>query len=413
MGQLRPVVFAEVTKALSTSPKYSNLNARDLTEKIIVKLTPFVKEGVQEQIREIEAENRLTPEQIVDKVIAQLKPITIKVIRQTVTDSNANIDDEEALVQTIVSQLRPVVFAQVSAAIAANNANYDAQDLTNRIIARLTPFIREGVRKEVKIQKQNAIAGVIAKLRAIIRSAVINVRTRLQADGTAYTLSDEAIITKVNLEIKDGLLRKLLEDEIAGIIGANRPLPASDVIDGLLQAMLPDIRQMILLQIRQWRTANPEKVELSRGQQNQVVSGVLGSLRGQVQLATNSFLDQSPNSGNEAVVESIIRQFQPTIISELQNNRIIRQEFATSDFSNSEAYESLLQLIIQRLRAMILEFIRIYRANQVVITTPRPTVAPVPSGNAITNIFGTGGANSVQVETPNYNYEYNHGRSLE
>jgi len=177
--------------------------------------------------------------------------------------------------------------------------------------------------------------------------------------------------------------------------------------------MLPEIRKIILQQIAQWRTSNPEKVELSRGQQSQVVSGVLGSLRGQVQLATNSFLDQSPNSGNEAVVEAIIRQFQPTIISELQNNRIIRQEFATSNFSNSEAYESLLQLIIQRLRAMILEFIRIYRANQVVITTPRPTVAPVPSGSAIKNIFGTGGANSVQVETPNYSYEYNHARSLE
>merc|ERR1712020_198234 len=109
----------------------------------------------------------------------------------------------------------------------------------------------------------------------------------------------------------------------------------------------------------------------------------------------------------------IIRQFQPTIISELQNNRIIQQEFATSNLSNSEAYESLLQLIIQRLRVIILEFIRIWRASQVVITTPRPTVAPVPSGNAITNIFGTGGANSVQVETPNYHYEYNHDQTLE
>jgi len=451
--QLRPVVLAEVTKALSSSPKYSSLNARDLTERIIVKLTPFVEEGVQEQIREIEAENRLTPEQIVDKVIAQLKPITIKVIRKTVTDSNANIDDEEALVQTIVSQLRPVVFAQVSAAIKANNANYDAQDLTNRIIIRLTPFIREGVRKEVSIQKQNnagslvqdiinklnphiqqtvkdalnsqtvtvleesqkqtAVAGVIGKLKAIIRQAVITVMTRLQADGTAFTLSDEAIITKVNLEIKNGLLRKLLEDEIAGIIGANKPLPSSDVIDGLLQAMLPEIRRIILLEISQWRTSNPENPELSTSQQSQVLASVLGSLRGDIEIATNSFLEQSPSTiSNDAVVEAVIRQFQPNILSGLQNNRIIQQVFANSNFANSDAYESLLQLIIQRLRAIILEFIRIWRASQVVITTPRPTVAPVPSGNAITNIFGTGGANSVQVETPNYSYEYNHDRAL-
>jgi hypothetical protein len=39
-------------------------------------------------------------------------------------------------------------------------------------------------------------------------------------------------------------------------------------------------------------------------------------------------------------------------------------------------------------------------------------VAPA-GGSDIASIFGTGGANSVQVETPNYNYEYNHARSLE
>ena len=125
--------------------------------------------------------------------------------------------------------------------------------------------------------------------------------------------------------------------------------------------------------------------------------------------------DNTSNIGNDVVVEAIIRQFQPTILSALQNNGIVQQLFANANFADSDAYESLLQLIIQRLRALILEFIRIYRANQVVITTPRPTTTarPVPSGNAITNIFGTGGANSVQVETPNYNYEYNHGRSVQ
>merc|ERR1712203_946388 len=107
--------------------------------------------GVSQQIKELEAENRVTPEEIVDNVIAKLKPITIKVIRQTVHGKNGvNINDEEGLVQTIVSQLRPVVFAQVSAAITANKANYDAKSISNQIVSRLIPFIREGVRREVK-----------------------------------------------------------------------------------------------------------------------------------------------------------------------------------------------------------------------------------------------------------------------
>lgn len=451
--QLRPVVLNEVTKALATSSKCGKLDARDLTQRIITKITPFVQEGVEEQIREIERENRITPDQIVDKVIAELQPITIKVIRQTVTSSTTKIDDEEALVKTIVNQLRPVVFAQVTAAINANNANYNAQELSDKIVVRLIPFVREGVRKEVQIQQQNnqgslvkdiidkldpfikttikdalnsntvtvldesqkqqAIDGVLGNLRGIIRQAVITVMTRLQASGTAYTLSDEAIITKVNQEIKNGLLLQLLQAEISGILGANKPLPPSDSLQAILQSMLPAIRKIILGEISRWRQSNPQNPTLSISQQGQVIASVSVSLRGQIELATNQLLDQSPkNIGNEVVVSTIIQQFQPDILRLLQSNRVIQQVFANSNFATSDAYEVLLQRIIQAFRAIILEQIRIYR-SRVVVTTPRPTPAPVPSGNKLTSLFGTGGANTVQVETPNYNYQYDHARSIQ
>merc|ERR1712018_225088 len=123
INQLRPVVLSATTNAIASAPKNSHLNARALTEEILIKITPFVREAVQQEIKKVEAANRVTPEEIVDNIIAQLKPITIKVIKQTVHGKNgADINDEEGLVQTIVSQLRPVVFAQVSAAITANKA---------------------------------------------------------------------------------------------------------------------------------------------------------------------------------------------------------------------------------------------------------------------------------------------------
>lgn len=71
----------------------------------------------------------------------ELRPIMIKVIRQTVTSSNAIIDDEEKLVQVIVRQLRPVVFAQVTTAIKINNAPFDPEELTNDIIVELVGWI--------------------------------------------------------------------------------------------------------------------------------------------------------------------------------------------------------------------------------------------------------------------------------
>lgn len=444
--QLRPVVLSEVSKAISSSPKFSHLNARDLTEEILVKITPFVGEAVQQQIKELEAENRVTPEEIVDNVIAQLKPITIKVIRQTVHGKNGvNIDDEEGLVQTIVSQLRPVVFAQVSAAITANNANYDAQSISNQIVTRLIPFIREGVRREVKIEKEKnqgtlvqdiinklnphiqttidnalgsqqvtkldastetqALSNVLGKLRSIILNAVNTVMARLQASGEAYTLSVDAIIAKVNTEIKNRLLLKLLGDEVSGLLGGKEA--SQDLLEALLQKLLPRIDAMIRSMISQWRISNPNNPTLSSSQQSSVISGVVGSLRGQVEASTNSFLAQSPNNiRDSAVVEAILGQYQPTIISTLQGNRVIQQVFANANFASSDAYEALLNQIMQRLRSIILQVIRTYRASQVVTTT----AAPVPSGNAIVNIFGTGGANSVQVETPNYKYDYTHDK---
>merc|ERR1712241_866251 len=407
--QLRPVVLSEVSKAISSSPKFSHLNARDLTEEILVKITPFVGEAVQQQIKELEAENRVTPEEIVDNVIAQLKPITIKVIRQTVHGKNGvNIDDEEGLVQTIVSQLRPVVFAQVSAAITANKANYDAQSISNQIVTRLIPFIREGVRREVQIEtstETQALSNVLGKLRSIILNAVNTVMARLQASGEAYTLSVDAIIAKVNTEIKNRLLLKLLGDEVSGLVGGKEA--SQDLLEALLQKLLPRIDAMIRSMISQWKISNPNNPTLSSSQQSSVITGVVGSLRGQVEASTNSFLAQSPNNiRDSAVVEAILGQYQPTIISTLQGNRVIQQVFANANFASSDAYEALLNQIMQRLRSIILQVIRTYRASQAVTTT----VAPVPSGNAIVNIFGTGGANSVQVETPNYKYDYTHDK---
>jgi len=443
INQLRPVVLSSTTTAIASSPKNSHLNARALTEEILIKITPFVREAVQQEIKKLEAENRVTPEEIVDNIIAQLKPITIKVIKQTVHGKNgADINDEEGLVQTIVRQLRPVVFAQVSAAIKANNANYDAQSMSNQIVQRLIPFIREGVRREVEIEKgknqstlvqdiinklnphiddtihtalgggqvttlevsqeSTVLSNVLGKLRSIILNAVNIVMGRLQASGQAHTLSIDAIIAKVNAEIKNQLLIQLLGDEVSGLFGGKEA--SEDLLNALLQKLLPRIDAMIRSMISQWRTSNPHNPTLSSSQQSQVISGVVSSLRGQVEASTNSFLSQSPNSiRDSAVVEAIIGQYQPTIISTLQGNRIIQQVFANANFASSDAYEALLNQIMQRLRTIILQVIRTYRASQVVVTTAKPA-------NAVVSIFGTGGANSVQVETPNYQYDYTHDK---
>merc|ERR1711899_279474 len=439
LAQLRPVVLAQVKAALANSEYANLLDAKEMTEEIIRRLRPVVEQGVKEQARlealRREAELKRTHDDIVAKIIAELRPIMIKVIRQTVTSSNAIIDDEEALVRVIVKQLRPVVFAQVTTAIKINNAPFDPEELTNDIIVELLPIVRAGVIEEIAkvkgdshegivseiIQKldphinehiydalvpdetildqgqiQDVMAGVLERMREIIRQAAFAVMRRLQADGTAYTMSDDEIINRVLDSIKGSDMIELIKAEIRGLIGNERPLPSDQDIQDILQSMLPEIRRLILAMIREWRAANPESVSLSSSQQDQVLSSILRVMKSQVQAATNQYLDRNPDAQDNEVVRSVIGQFQPSILTALQNNGVIKQLFARVDFASSDAYELLLQQIIQEMRSIILAQIGVWGSSQVVEVSDTAS------------IFGTGGPNSVYVETPHIKYEYDH-----
>jgi uncharacterized protein YeaC (DUF1315 family) len=219
---------------------------------------------------------------------------------------------------------------------------------------------------------------------------------RLQADGTAYTMSDDEIINRVLDSIKGSDMIKLIKDEIRSLIGNERPLPSDQDIQDILQSMLPEIRRLILAMIREWRAANPESVSLSSSQQDQVLSSILRIMKSQVQAATNQHLDRNPDAQDNEVVRSVIGQFQPSILTALQNNGVIKQLFARVDFASSDAYELLLQQIIQEMRSIILAQIGVWRSSQVVEVSDTAS------------IFGTGGPNSVYVETPHIKYEYDH-----
>merc|ERR1712083_1103221 len=169
-------------------------------------------------------------------------------------------------------------------------------------------------------------------------------------------------------------------------------IKGSDMIE-LIKA---EIRRLIVAMIREWRAANPETVSLSSSQQDQVLSSILRVMKSQVQAATNQYLDRNPDAQDNEVVRSVIGQFQPSILTALQNNGVIKQLFARVDFASSDAYELLLQQIIQEMRSIILAQIGVWRSSQVVEVSDTAS------------IFGTGGPNSVYVETPHIKYEYDH-----
>merc|ERR1712018_716231 len=146
MVQLRPVVLAEVRRALavSTDPGHNALSAEEITEKIMLQLRGFVEEGVGEQVKILEEELKISHDQVVEDVINGLRPIIIRVIRETVRSSNADLNNYKNLVQTIINQLRPVVLSTVTTEIAKSpkNAHLNARELTEEILLKITPFVR-------------------------------------------------------------------------------------------------------------------------------------------------------------------------------------------------------------------------------------------------------------------------------
>ena len=83
---------------------------------------------------------------VVSRIIVQLKPTIITVIRTTVQASNLENLDTDKLVKTIVIQLRPVVFAAADNALkSSGTTTLNPGDLTDQILLEITPFVEEGV----------------------------------------------------------------------------------------------------------------------------------------------------------------------------------------------------------------------------------------------------------------------------
>ena len=245
LTQLRPVVLAEVRRALATStdPGHTHLKADDLTEKIMLRLRGFVEEGVQEQVKILQEEARIGHDQVVESVITSLRPIIIRVIRQTVRSSNADLTQYKNLVKTIITQLRPVVLSEVSKAISSSPkfSHLNARDLTEEILVKITPFVGEAVQQQIK---------------------------ELEAENR---VTPEEIVDNVIAQLKP-ITIKVIRQTVHGKNGVN-----IDDEEGLVQTIVSQLRPVVFAQVSAAITANNANYD-AQSISNQIVSRLV-SLR--------------------------------------------------------------------------------------------------------------------------------------
>ena len=123
----------------------------------------------------------LTVEEVVKRVMEDLTPTVIQVVRTTVQGSSqfdlSSESSRSQIVVQILNKLRPVVFQIVTDVLQITSTTYlDAGELTDTIMIKLTPIIKQGVNEESDIvlgqqlgqQKANFVLTITNELKPTI-----------------------------------------------------------------------------------------------------------------------------------------------------------------------------------------------------------------------------------------------------
>merc|ERR1712241_56337 len=145
LRQMRPVVLIAARNALKTSPVAGDINANSLTDKVILEMTAFVRQAIQQEVKG-QVEN--LENKVVRQVTTELRPTVLQVVQATVSSAGVDTSDIGKLLETILVQLRPVVLNEVRNALKTSTYPLDAQSLTVRIVKELRPFVSEALKKE-------------------------------------------------------------------------------------------------------------------------------------------------------------------------------------------------------------------------------------------------------------------------
>merc|ERR1719414_804255 len=272
--QLRPVVLNEVQRALSTSTVAGNLNANSLTERIILELTPFVRQALQEEVGKVTSQ---LEGQVVNQVKQSLDSSVQTVIKDTISQSQINLDDPQGIVESIIRQLRPVVFKAVSVALKSSPYKLDAEKLTVRIIIEIRPSIESGVQAEVEAVKAQQVSQDLAdeivawspgRFGGLVKQRVVAL---LSAESG--NLPDSVIAERVVAGMQGDIIKGIEDNAKYRVVVKQKGFNA------LLQRIISVLRPLILREIQVYKQSQvvvqpvpqPKPIDTSGG-----LTGIFG-----------------------------------------------------------------------------------------------------------------------------------------
>jgi len=308
---LKPVVYTEVDRAL-TSSKYANkIDPNTLAQKIILEISPYVREALQKEVKRIQ-DNTLTEDQVVQLVITDLKPTIIRVVQATVASENVDLSNIDGLLRTILVQLRPVVLNAVNNAMAQSTVagNINADSLTDRIIREITTFVRLALEEEVLKATSNLENEVVEQVITELKPTVIRI---IQA-----TVSSSEVDLSNIQDLLETILTQLRPVVLAEVNNALQSstyqLNAESLTDRIVTELRPFVLQALKAEVEKIRKVKTEQI--------------------QAQVTTQ-------------------------VVTDLESNIVdVIKETVSAEGANLDDTKSLVQLIIERLRPVIFEAVK-------------------------------------------------------
>merc|ERR1712241_107447 len=374
-------------------------NANSLTDRVILEMTAFVRLAIQQEVKG-QVEN--LENKVVRQVTTELRPTVIQVVQATVSSAGVDTSDIGKLLETILVQLRPVVLNEVRNALKTSTYPLDAQSLTVRIVKELRPFVSEALKKELAEKERNAAQQVISEVTAELEPSVIKVI--------------ESVVGASGVDLNNP--QSLVELIIAQL----RPVVFQTVIKALKSSPYQNIDPQkltvgIIIELTPFvETGVQNQVEVVKEQNNGLITELVDQLGPAIK---NTILGLEGNAISQDLADEIVRVTPPKVaplipgkvstlmkqpgssslpdsalvdrvIAGMQGDVIAAIE-AVDKFKvvlNKPGFGSIVQRIMEKLRALIQRGLDLYReANR-----PKPTPKPVPVQTDLTNIFGTGGS---------------------
>merc|ERR1712079_73492 len=307
LNQLRPVVFQIVTEVLEiTSTTY--LDAEELTNTIMIRLTPIIEIGVNEESEKVlnSEQTKVQKNNLVLQITSELKPTIISVIKATVAQSD--LSNFDGLLAAILRQLRPVVLRACEAGLASSNLNLDANDLADEIMLQLTPFVKTALQQEV--QKAES------------------------------TLSEAEVVQIIITDLRPTVIKV-----IQATVGATKNLGNTDE---LLQTILRQMRPVVLNAAQNALQTSPVAGNIDA---NSLTNRVISQMTGFVTQTVTTLVGNRVGDLENSVVKQVTTELRPTVIQVVQAT-VSSAGIDTSDIGK------LLETILVQLRPVVLGEVR-------------------------------------------------------